>query len=560
MRRKGQATVLGIIFFLVLLMASVSTIYYFTYKINEYHSAVQAASEFDINRLHEKLVITSAYLNEEGKLVINMTNRGTVTVHPIRLWIINQTDNMHYSYNFTNPPLYLEPGESLSNTTKVTLTFGKDYAIRVVTERGNIASYNLVPEVKMHLGIVAPGFVPTDEQINVVLIYTNNDTSANFVYNLQPTLSFTDGATLLEGPTPASISLLPKDSTAVFRYKFQAPGESTTITFNASFVGAPQGNFVTATTEVGIVAFAEQSEAALNVETAGSAAVDTEGRLYFHDQSVLDGRIMDPLLPTGTAVSVVNPDIKFYTVNDTNTRTIPAGDWNLSIYYKRPGSGPATTVRIIYEVVSQNGSTVVTTIDDFTVGFPRSEAITLWTYTTTEPEVNMSTQERLRLSIIYQSGRDLTIYFDSSSRDSHLQTPIPDPLFPTSIDVESGEPILVRISNPSNASIVVNHLSRIILRSTQDNTTYAGIITDWAETSDPTLTTPINSDQDSRIIAPGDSLYLKFSAPTTIPSRTGDQGSYPPSGTYRLIVHLEGYDSNGALFVRILDFGDVDVV
>jgi hypothetical protein len=246
---KGQATVLGTVFFLVLLVTSLGTISYFTYSLNEYNEAMRLANEFDISKMNEGLEITSAYLNSNNNLIINMTNRGTETVHPTRLWIINSTDNTHSSYSFNS--LYLEPGESASNVTQVTLTTGKEYEIRVVTERGNIASVNLAPNVQARINVLVQSPVFSETNVTIGVYITNND-SSNYLYNLTPTLTVTaaGGGSVVEGPAPTSVALLAPSESAVFIYTLYIDGTKNRVTVNASYVGAPQGNYVLDTTRM----------------------------------------------------------------------------------------------------------------------------------------------------------------------------------------------------------------------------------------------------------------------------------------------------------------------
>lgn len=237
--RRGVASAIGAILFLamsVMLIGFMQEVYQTGANVNQ----------SDLEKSQEVVSITTAYLDEYGRLVLNVTNRGSVTAHLVRLWIINQTDNDYRDFTFSN--LYIEPGASGWNVTSVTLTSGKTYTIQVVTERGNIASYNLVPALRARISIIADSTVFVDRTMTVVLCITNNDTSNNNIYNLRPVLGYSlapppmGDLELIEGPTPLSIKLLPAGSTAYFRYVYDVK-TTREITFLGSFEGAPSDNY-----------------------------------------------------------------------------------------------------------------------------------------------------------------------------------------------------------------------------------------------------------------------------------------------------------------------------
>ncbi|MGF3522341.1 MAG: hypothetical protein ACQXXJ_04500 [Candidatus Bathyarchaeia archaeon] len=223
--------------------------------LTEVYQIQQRMQLLDTERFQEHVVITAAYLNPEGRLVVNVTHQGSVTAKLVRLWVINQTANEHFYFNFSN--LYITPGMSVSNVTALTLARGKDYAVRVVTERGNIASYNIAASYsggggasgKARLSIMASSTNYIGNNVTVVFCVTNNDTSGNNIYDLEPTMSVSPAPSLelLEGPTPSRVELLAAGSSVCFVYVYRVTGSGLSSTLNGSFVGAPVGNYVTTT-------------------------------------------------------------------------------------------------------------------------------------------------------------------------------------------------------------------------------------------------------------------------------------------------------------------------
>ena len=265
--RRGQASAIGAVLFLALLVLMVAF-------VQEVYLTQVNMNQVDTERIQENITITSAYINSDGHLVFNVANRGSNTANLARLWIINQTDNQHFHFPFSN--YYVEPGATISNVTSVVLTLGQNYAIRVVTERGNIASYNLVPSLRARIQIISPSYNASllmGSNVTVTLCITNNDTSDSNIYNLQPVLSVdpAPSLSLVSGPSPDKVELLPPGDSAFFSYVYNVTGYGLTpllngsylgsrvINLNGSFVGAPEGNFNLTNVYVSILDIANQA-------------------------------------------------------------------------------------------------------------------------------------------------------------------------------------------------------------------------------------------------------------------------------------------------------------
>jgi hypothetical protein len=224
-------------------------------------------NEMDDEKIKENVLINSAFLDRHNQLIVNITNRGASDANIIRLWVMNETDNTNNLYDFSNngtsvlgefdggstttfrqrsdgnSTLRCGPGSSVDYITNRFLTPRNAYAIRIVTDRGNEASYHIVPSVRAAITIDAPSSNLIGKNITVLMHVTNNDTSNNILYNLIPILTVTppSSLSLLEGPTPEMVSLLPVGESAYFRYVYQVTGSGLTIQLNGSYVGAPEG-------------------------------------------------------------------------------------------------------------------------------------------------------------------------------------------------------------------------------------------------------------------------------------------------------------------------------
>ncbi|MFQ5762607.1 MAG: WD40 repeat domain-containing protein [Candidatus Bathyarchaeia archaeon] len=249
--RRGVASVVGLVFFLVLLVMSLGSIFIVTDKLTQLQEASKSALTSKVVAVNERIEITSAFLNENGTLTLSLTNLGSVTSELARLIIANETDNQHRYFNLTT---VLDPGDFESVDTALSLTSAKKHQIRVVTERGNVASFNLDPTVSTDLSLITPNTVPLNRTFTAQFFVTNRDTSNNVMFNVAPSLTYSGGS-LIAGPSPSSVEFVQPGSTAQFQWTFRAPATPTTLMFNATYTNAPQGVYSTSTTKVEPAAF-----------------------------------------------------------------------------------------------------------------------------------------------------------------------------------------------------------------------------------------------------------------------------------------------------------------
>ncbi|MDW8045566.1 MAG: hypothetical protein RMJ31_07360 [Nitrososphaerota archaeon] len=260
-RKKGISSVLGALLFITLMLSFLALFFNVSSHYDIYQQTVREMNKWDIDRFNEKLEITSVYLDRRNHLIINMSNKGSVTAVLKRVWIINRTDNEHSYIDL--PPLYLEPGLRISYNTSAagkTLKPHKDYTIRVISERGNKVNYYLAHSIKARLNLYAPSSAYRGEEITVFFFITNNDTSDNSLYNVVPILrvngipyqDLTGDSPLIykSGPNPKYIPLLRPGETGIFYWVFNVTGISPEITFNATYLNAPKGNYIIAKTRI----------------------------------------------------------------------------------------------------------------------------------------------------------------------------------------------------------------------------------------------------------------------------------------------------------------------
>lgn len=136
--RRGQATVIGSVFFFMIAV----TLIYFIYEIAQNQIVMQHQ---DAERVTET-VNSEILVLPEGNLAINVENRGPIPVKLIGLWVIDKTDNNHIRYDipdeksdvFPWEEIEIHTDEDMMNPPWDPLNDENEYSIRLVTARGNI--------------------------------------------------------------------------------------------------------------------------------------------------------------------------------------------------------------------------------------------------------------------------------------------------------------------------------------------------------------------------------------------------------------------------------------
>lgn len=143
MRRKGIGTILGATFFIIIVLLAFGTFMALASRFDVYRGVVSEMEQLDWEKLNERLDIVSIKLHGINHVLnLTITNTGAFTAHLVQLWVINYTANEH---KYVALDIYIPPGATLVNVAYSSPSVwlkpsGGPYAIRVVTERGNIFS------------------------------------------------------------------------------------------------------------------------------------------------------------------------------------------------------------------------------------------------------------------------------------------------------------------------------------------------------------------------------------------------------------------------------------
>jgi hypothetical protein len=238
-------------------------------SIDNFSQSVIVSESQNIDRGREEITISQVRIDG---LKFNMTvvNTGSLPVHLTRLWVTNQ-DGVTADQK-ADLDINLNPGQQQYNIgqfTGISAVSTESYNLKVVTERGNISTFHVSPDVSTQIQLVLPGEVQPGENFRVVTLITNNSTMPNNIVDLVPIILNNGSLTQIDGPLPPSIKTLPQGNTATFTSTYVAPSLSGGIGFNATYVGAPTGAIVNSNMTVALSA---ESEAATNSQWSQAAS------------------------------------------------------------------------------------------------------------------------------------------------------------------------------------------------------------------------------------------------------------------------------------------------
>ena len=589
--KRGISTIIGGVFIVAIIILGVTVIIRGLELQSDLGQTIVEQSGLNDEKGKEDLKLWDVKIENE-KFNMTLVNTGSLPVHMVRLWVTNTTDTngWHQYYELDE---IINPNEStyLGDTLPLVALNSSSYKIKIVTERGNSNIFQLLSPkdnaIEMSL-IGTPRSLPTNQNLTLLFGVKNNFTEGSMVQIIEPIVSWTiteapigeetATVTLVEGPTPVTEESLILGETVFFEYLYTLTGDvDDLVTFNATITDAKIGNFVTETVYLTLDNFALESgssvEAGILASQPGTIDPDT---LFYHRGSVLDGYEIDHVIPITTSgveheLNSTSTTVKFYTKNMTSDARF--GDSGLPSYrfdhrwdYYTEPSGDSASVTILVEEVSLDGQTVIDTLDSYTTtwngqGSCDEENFSDQSYSSNR---NINAQNRLRITLTYNSGpaNSVTLCFDSTNDDSRMRfrddegsedVNTPFPSYPVTY---SGGDIILQVTHlgPKGAWFALS--TRVVFNDTASDTSYAGFLYEYSETDD---SCPNNCDvdrnSDTRFVQVGESIKFIFREPNSRPLFQGGDGTPITSGSYRVFVHMRGYDENGQLYLQIADYG-----
>jgi len=268
MKRRGLSTVVGAVFFVVVMSSTISYVTYSMNLIGNLAESITITQDQNLNRQNEEFKISHVRV-DNNEFNLTVTNIGTIPINITRMWAQNMTDPL---WNQTNHQLnkLVSPGGTVSNIgigTGLVALNSESYDLQLVTERGNSINTKIlsVSGQPLEMILFSNSDSPlSDQEVTLLYAVKNNLTEGSVIKSLVPQMDITTTGTATateQGTvTPASVEGLNPGETTFFEWTYLVTGDNAeTITFNATVASATQGNFVTTTSTIDVAPVAESS-------------------------------------------------------------------------------------------------------------------------------------------------------------------------------------------------------------------------------------------------------------------------------------------------------------
>jgi len=332
--RRAISTVVGMVFFVIAMTVAISYISYSMNTLDQFAQTVMVKSSLNQDRENEDLQITKATI-DGNKFNLTIMNEGTVPIHLNRLWVTNQTDNTIFKRDLD---LHIKPSEQeikVGQSVDLYANTDSKYALKVVTSRGTSSEFFLSSDVDTQIQLITPAQIAPNVKFMITTIISNNSTYPNNINDLTPTMTIEAGSPILsEDFIPSDIESLPRGQTGIFTQIYTAPATQETLTFNASYTGAPTGSWDIANVdvkevEIGSASSAEWSEAVRRVGILISG-IPNPNNGEAGDISKFGMGVINPLDRDVDVFSIAisSPTAKLFEEDPTGVEPSPQNQWD----------------------------------------------------------------------------------------------------------------------------------------------------------------------------------------------------------------------------------------
>ncbi|MEM2159952.1 MAG: hypothetical protein QXN55_03245 [Candidatus Nitrosotenuis sp.] len=247
--KRGVSTVVGSVFFLVLLSGGLSVSYLIIETQSDMLKAQQTIADSEIKKIQEKFTVSvSSDKAANNRLAVYVKNQGSNSLHIDNIWIINETATNHpatkYDVSYSdstlapgyggdilqNNPLYMKPG---------------DYKVKVVSAIGTIriaefeVGTNGPLKSKM---ILDPPNVSIGENATAWIFVTNTGTTKIFNVTAAPILVSPQSAVTASSPALQSFTDLEPYQSTIFSWKYKLTGAAgSSVGFTTYAKGIDEG-------------------------------------------------------------------------------------------------------------------------------------------------------------------------------------------------------------------------------------------------------------------------------------------------------------------------------
>jgi hypothetical protein len=245
--KRAVSTVVGSVFFLVLMTTGLSVSYLVIETQSDMIKAQQTIADGEIKKIQEKFY-TSASTSDGNRLALYVKNDGSNTLEIDNIWIVNETDTTHaakkYEISYSDAVLAPGYGADILQNTPLFMNPGT-YNIKVVSSLGTIKTSEQINvggsnKLKVKL-VINPPDVRLGENATALLFVTNTGNSKILNVTSGPVTVTPSSNVLSVSPiTQIKSDLAPAEST-VFSWKYRLMGAAgTNVTFSTFAQGVDQ--------------------------------------------------------------------------------------------------------------------------------------------------------------------------------------------------------------------------------------------------------------------------------------------------------------------------------
>lgn len=247
-KRKGISTIIGSVFFLVLLTAGLSVSYLVIETQSNMIKTQQVIADSEIKKIQEKFTVsTLADSADNDRLAVYVKNEGSNSLQIDSIWIVNQTAPNYpatkYDVNYTDSVLAPGYGTQILQNYPLYMNSG-DYIVKVISSIGTIRTAELQVggngPLKTKL-IIDPPDVSIGENATAWIFVTNTGTTK--LLNVTSMISVNPSSVVVSAsPALQPMSDLEPSESAIFAWKYNLMGTiGTSVQFTTYAQGIDEG-------------------------------------------------------------------------------------------------------------------------------------------------------------------------------------------------------------------------------------------------------------------------------------------------------------------------------
>jgi archaellum component FlaF (FlaF/FlaG flagellin family) len=261
-KRRGLSSVIGAIFMVLIMIGALNLVLLAMRQQDTVTQAVIDKSNSSLNKLNERIEISSARLTSNNRLNMTITNNGGSAAQLVSMYIVNETASPKEQFRFdlNNVVDGRSSVKNIGTNLAFTVKDQTNYSVRLVTKEGNTATMYIgalsQTPLQMIMFIIPPTLAPGGGNATILMSITNNYTDTVFPRGINASMSYS-GACNPTSLYPCTVqfkagegngTVIARGSTAFYKwiYNINSP-DGTVYTFTGKIVGGVPTNTATAT-------------------------------------------------------------------------------------------------------------------------------------------------------------------------------------------------------------------------------------------------------------------------------------------------------------------------